>query len=154
MNIIEKIASRGLVFALAIAILGAGFIMTADNDRVANAETLAGVYVTNKATAKTTEASPPTARSAPASRKNASTVYSTMTDVSTTNVVGNSHLLDANKVVITVTEADQNSKTAVVSGENNAAAAALDLSDILIISPESLDFPGPVATIEPIWGFS
>jgi len=132
MNIIEKIASRGLVFVLAVAILGAGFIMTADNDRVANAETLASVYLTNKATAKTTEASPPSARTAPASRKNASTVYVTMTDVDTLNAVQNSHLINANKVVITVTEPDHNAKTAVVSGENNAAAAALDASDTLI----------------------
>ena len=124
MNIIEKIASRGMVFVLAVAILGAGFIMTADNDRVANAETMGAVYLTNKATAKTTEASPPTARAAPASRKNASTVYVTMTDVDTTNAVGNSHLLDANKVVITVTEPDHNSKV-IVDGGANARATAI-----------------------------
>ena len=100
MNIIEKIASRGLVFVLAVAILGAGFIMTADNDRVANAETLASVYLTNKGTAKTTEASPPSARSAPASRVNASTVYTTMTDVTTENVVGNSLLGSARKTLM------------------------------------------------------
>ena len=124
MNIIEKIASRGLVFVLAVAILGAGFIMSADNDRVANAETLASVYLTNKATAKTTEASPPSARTAPASRVNASTVYVTMTDVSTTNAVGNSHLLDANKVVITVAEADANTKVAAISAANDITDAS------------------------------
>jgi len=124
MNIIEKIASRGLVFVLAVAILGAGFIMTADNDRVANAETLASVYLTNKATAKTTEASPPSARSAPASRANASTVYVTMTDVSTANAVGNSHLLNANKVVITVAEADKNTKVTAISGVNDVTDAS------------------------------
>lgn len=124
MNIIEKIASRGLVFVLAVAILGAGFIMTADNDRVANAETLASVYLTNKATAKTTEASPPSARTAPASRKNASTVYVTMTDVNTSNAVQNSHLINANKVVITVTEADFNSKVAVNSAGQDIADAS------------------------------
>jgi len=86
MNIINKILSRGLVFALAISILGTGLMMTGDN-KVVDAETLANVYLTNKGTAKTTEASPPTSRTAPASRKNASTVYSTMTDVNTENVV-------------------------------------------------------------------
>jgi len=124
MNIIEKIASRGLVFVLAIAILGAGFIMSADNDRVANAETLASVYLTNKATAKTTEASPPSARSAPASRANASTVYVTMTDVNTSNTVQNSHLLNANKVVITVSEPDYNTKVSAISAANDVLDAS------------------------------
>ena len=128
MNIIEKIASRGLVFVLAVAILGAGFIMSADNDRVANAETLASVYLTNKGTAKTTEASPPSARSAPGSRANASTVYVTMTDVSTTNVVGNSHLINANKVVITVSEPDHNTKVAVTNSGNELVVASAGAS--------------------------
>jgi len=133
MNIINKILSRGLVFALAISILGTGLMMTGDN-KVVDAETLANVYLTNKGTAKTTEASPPTSRTAPASRKNASTVYSTMTDVNTENVVGNSHLIDANKVVITVTEPDYNTKVGVLSGENNVAAAAVDALDTVVVS--------------------
>jgi len=47
-----------------------------------------------------------------------------MTDVSTTNAVGNSHLLDANKVVITVAEADANTKVAAISAANDITDAS------------------------------
>ena len=114
MNIIKQIASRGLIYVLAVAVLGTGFLMTGDNNAV-EAEKLSSVYLTNKATGLTTEASPPSTRSAPASRKNASTVYVTMTDVDTANAVKNSHLINANKVVITVDEADHNTKVAAKS---------------------------------------
>jgi len=82
MDIIKRIVSQGLVFVLAVAILGVGTLMSSDNNAV-EAEALASVYLTNKGTALTTEASPPTARANPSSRKNASTVYVTMTDVDT-----------------------------------------------------------------------
>ena len=98
MNIIKQIASRGLIYVLAVAILGTGFIMAGDSNAV-EAEKLSTVYLTNKATGLTTEASPPSTRTAPASRKNASTVYVTMSDVNTANAVKNSHIIDANKVV-------------------------------------------------------
>ena len=109
MNIIKQIVSRGLVFVLAIAILGTGLVMTGDKNAV-EAETLGSVYLTNKGTGYTTESPPPTARTAPSSRTNASTVYVTMTDVTTANAVQNSHLINANKVVITVVEPDHNEK--------------------------------------------
>ena len=54
-----------------------------------------------------------------------------MTDVDTANATQNSHILDANKVVITVVEPDHNTK-AVVSGENNFAAAAVALNSTVI----------------------
>ena len=114
MNTLKQIASRVTVFALAIAILGTGLTIAGDNS-VANAETAASVYLTNKGTGYTTESSPPVARTAPSSRKNASTVYVTMTDVTTANAVQNSHLIDANKVVITVNEPDYNTKVSVNS---------------------------------------
>ena len=120
MNIIKQIASRGLIYVLAVAILGTGFIMAGDSNAV-EAEKLSTVYLTNKATGLTTEASPPSTRTAPASRKNASTVYVTMSDVNTSNAVQNSHIIDANKVVITVEEADYNTKVA-------AKSALLDLA--------------------------
>jgi hypothetical protein len=122
MNIIKQIASRGLIYVLAVAVLGTGFLMTGDNNAV-EAEKLSSVYLTNKATGLTTEASPPSTRSAPASRKNASTVYVTMTDVDTANAVKNSHLINANKVVITVDEADHNTKVAAKSALLNLATA-------------------------------
>ena len=123
MNIIKQIASRGLVFVLAIAILGTGLVMTGDQNP-AEAETLSSVYLTNKGTGYTTESSPPTARTAPSSRKNASTVYVTMTDVTTANAVKNSHLINANKVVVTVIEPDHNTKVAAISGVNDIADAS------------------------------
>jgi len=129
MNIIKNIASRGLIYVLAAAVLSTGFIATMGDKNVVEAEKLATVYLTNKGTGKTTEASPPSARTAPASRTNASTVYVTMTDVNTTNTVQNSHIINANKVVITVEEADFNTKVAVISadpanaGVNNTTAA-------------------------------
>ena len=74
MDIIKRIVSQGLVFVLAVAILGTGALVSGDNNAV-EAEKLATVYLTNKGTGYTTEASPPSSRTAPASRKNASTVY-------------------------------------------------------------------------------
>ena len=115
MNIIKQIASRGLIYVLAVAILGSGLLMSSDTTTV-SAETLSKVYLTNKGTSKTTEVSPPVARTAPASRANASTVYVTMTDVSTTNAIKNSHIINANKVVITVVEPDMNAKVNVLTG--------------------------------------
>ena len=85
--------------------------MSGDNNAV-EAEKLATVYLTNKGTGKTTEASPPTARTAPASRTNASTVYVTMTDVTQANALRTHTLINANKVVITVVEPDYNTKVA------------------------------------------
>ena len=123
MDIIKRIVSQGLVFVLAVAILGVGTLMSSDNNAV-EAEALASVYLTNKGTALTTEASPPTARANPSSRKNASTVYVTMTDVDTANDVKNSHILNANKVVITVVEADYNTKVAAISAANDIADAS------------------------------
>jgi len=121
MNIIKQIASRGLIYVLAVAILGTGFLMSSDS--IVQAEKLGTVALTNKATAKTTEASPASSLTAPSSRTNASTVYVTMTDVTTANAVKNSHLIDANKVVITVAEADFNTKVATRSAVNNVADA-------------------------------
>jgi hypothetical protein len=132
MNTLNKIASRGLVFVLAIAILGTGLIMTGDNS-VVNAETSASVYLTNKGTAKTTEASPPSARTAPASRVNTSTLYATMTDVDTANGVKNSHIVDSNKIVITVVEPDFNTKTAATSAKTEAVAANSTVGKTLVI---------------------
>jgi hypothetical protein len=123
MNIIKQIASRGLIYVLAVAILGTGFLMSSDS--IVQAEKLGTVALTNKATAKTTEASPASSLTAPASRTNASTVYVTMTDVTTANAVKNSHLIDANKVVITVADSDFNSKVATTSGVNDVADATV-----------------------------
>jgi len=119
MNIIKQFASRVMVFGLAIAILGTGLVMSGDNNAV-EAETLSSLYLTNKGTGYTTEASPPSARSAPSSRTNASTVYVTMSDVTTANAVKNSHIINANKVVITVVEPDYNTKVAATSADPNA----------------------------------
>jgi hypothetical protein len=107
--------------------------MSSDTNTV-DAEVLSKVYLTNKGTGKTTEVSPPVSRTAPASRVNASTVYVTMTDVDTANAVKNSHIINANKVVITIEEADMNTKVAVTSGDNNVAAAAVDLSDTVVVT--------------------
>jgi len=125
MNIIKNIVSRVLVFGLAIAILGTALTVSGDNN-VVQAEKLASVYLTNKATGLTTETSPPTARTAPSNRKNASTVYVTFTDVNTSNVVQNSHIKDANKVVVTVVEPDFNKKIAVKQ-KNEVGTNADDL---------------------------
>ena len=118
MNIIKQIASRGLIYVLAVAILGSGLLMSSDTTTV-SAETLSKVYLTNKGTAKTTEVSPASSRTAPASRINASTVYVTMTDVDIANAVKNSHIINANKVVITVEEADMNTKVDSISAAND-----------------------------------
>jgi hypothetical protein len=133
MNIIKQIASRGLIYVLAVAIIGSGLLMSSDTTTV-DAEVLSKVYLTNKGTGKTTEVSPPVSRSAPASRANASTVYVTMTDVDTANAVKNSHIINANKVVITVEEADMNTKVAVTSGENNVAAAAVAINTTVVVT--------------------
>ena len=128
MNTLKQIASRAIVFVLALSVLVPAVLMSGDNN-VVQAEKLATLYLTNKGTAKTTEASPPTARTAPASRSNVSTLYATMTDVDTANATQNSHILDANKIVITVVEPDFNTKVAVISadpanaGVNNTTAA-------------------------------
>ena len=90
MNTLKQIASRALVFVLALSVLVPALIVAGDNN-VVQAEKLASVYLTNKGTGYTTEATPPSARTAPSSRKNASTVYVTMTDVDTANAVKNSH---------------------------------------------------------------
>ena len=132
MNTLKQIASRAMVFALALAVLVPALIVAGDNNAV-QAESLASVYLTNKGTGYTTEASPPSARSAPASRVNKSTVYVTMGDVTTANAVQNSHIINANKVVVTVTEPDFNSKVAVVSAEKNVAAADVDLGDTVVV---------------------
>ncbi len=128
MNTLKQIASRAIVFVLALSVLVPAVLMSGDNN-VVQAEKLATLYLTNKGTAKTTEASPPTSRTAPASRSNVSTLYATMTDVDTANATQNSHILDANKIVITVVESDFNTKVAVISadpanaGVNNTTAA-------------------------------
>ena len=122
MNIINKMTSKLAILVLAIAVLGTGVMFSGDNN-VVSAEKLATISVTNKATGYTTEVSPPSARTAPASRTNASTVYVTMTDVNTSNTVQNSHIMDANKVVITVVEDDFNAKIAAMSGVNDIADA-------------------------------
>ena len=137
MDIIKRIVSQGLVFVLAVAILGTGALVSGDNNAV-EAEKLATVYLTNKGTGYTTEASPSSSRTAPSSRTNASTVYVTMADVSTTNAVSNSHIINANKVVITIEEADYNTRVDAIStannftdgvvGDNNAKAAASNLA--------------------------
>ena len=114
MNTLKQIASRAIVFVLALSVLVPAVVMAGDNN-VVQAEKLATLYLTNKGTGKTTEASPPTARANPASRSTVSTLYATMTDVDTGNTTGNSHILDANKVVITVVESDYNTKVAVDS---------------------------------------
>ena len=124
MNTLKQFASRISIMVLAVALLGTGALLTGDKN-VVEAEKLATVSLTNKATGLTTEASPPSTRSAPASRKNASTVYVTMTDVNTSNTVQNSHLINANKVVITVTESDFNTTTDVDSGATATGGSAL-----------------------------
>ena len=88
MNTLKQIASRAIVFVLALSVLVPAVLMSGDNN-VVQAEKLATLYLTNKGTAKTTEASPPTARTAPASRSNVSTLYATMTDVDTANATQN-----------------------------------------------------------------
>ena len=124
MNTLKQFASRISIMVLAVALLGTGALLTGDKN-VVEAEKLATVSLTNKATGLTTEASPPSTRSAPSSRKNASTVYVTMTDVNTSNTVQNSHLINANKVVITVTESDFNTTTDVDSGPTATGGSAL-----------------------------
>ena len=124
MNTLKQFASRISIMVLAVALLGTGALLTGDKN-VVEAEKLATVSLTNKATGLTTEASPPSTRSAPASRKNASTVYVTMTDVNTSNTVQNSHLINANKVVITVTESDFNTTTDVDSGPKDIGGSAI-----------------------------
>jgi hypothetical protein len=109
MNTLKQIASRAIVFVLALSILVPALVMAGDNN-VVQAEKLATLYLTNKGTAKTTEASPPSARANPASRVNASTLYATMTDVDTANSTKNSHILDSNKLIVTVIEDDFNAK--------------------------------------------
>lgn len=123
MNTLKHIATRAMVFVLALAILVPALVVAGDNN-VVQAEKLASVYLTNKGTALTTESSPPTARANPASRKTVSTLYATMTDVDTANATKNSHILDANKIVITVTESDYNTKVATTGAENDVADAS------------------------------
>ena len=125
MNIIKQIASRGLIYVLAVAIIGSGLLMSSDTTTV-DAEVLSKVYLTNKGTGKTTEVSPASSRVAPASRVNASPVYVTMTDVDTANAVKNSHIINANKVVITVEEADMNTKIDAISAKNEFPDASAD----------------------------
>jgi len=84
MNTLKQIASRATVFVLALSILVPALVMAGDNN-VVQAEKLATLYLTNKGTAKTTEASSPSARTAPASRSTVSKLYATMTDVDTAN---------------------------------------------------------------------
>ena len=100
MNTLKQIASRAIVFVLALSVLVPAVMMSGDNN-VVQAEKLATLYLTNKGTGKTTESSPPSARANPSSRSNVSTLYATMTDVDTANATKNSHILDANKLVIT-----------------------------------------------------
>ena len=88
MNTLKQIASRAIVFVLALSVLVPAVIMSGDNN-VVQAEKLATLYLTNKGTAKTTEASPPSARANPASRVNTSTLYATMSDVDTGNAAQN-----------------------------------------------------------------
>ena len=123
MNTLKHIATKAMVFVLALAILVPALVVAGDNN-VVQAEKLAAVYLTNKGTALTTEASPPSARANPASRKNVSTLYATMTDVDTANATKNSHILDSNKIVITVTESDFNTKVATTGAENDIADAS------------------------------
>ena len=122
MNTLKQIASRAMVFALALAVLVPALIVAGDNNAV-QAEKLATVYLTNKGTGYTTEATPPNTRTAPASRVNKSTVYVTMADVTTANAVKNSHIINANKVVVTVVEDDYNTQVAVLSGDGVAGNA-------------------------------
>jgi hypothetical protein len=133
MNTLKQIASRALVFVLALSILVPALIVAGDNN-VVQAEKLASVYLTNKGTAKTTESSPPTARANPASRSTVSTLYATMTDVDTTNATQNSHILDSNKIVITVDEADFNTKVNIVSGVNDHQAAAVAANSTIVVT--------------------
>ena len=132
MNTIKQIASRAIVFVLALSVLVPALMTTGDNN-VVQAEKLATLYLTNKGTAKTTEASPPAARANPASRSNVSTLYSTMTDVNASNEAQNNHILDANKIVITVVESDYNTKVSATSANFVATAANSTVGKTLVI---------------------
>jgi hypothetical protein len=125
MNTLKQIASRAIVFVLALSILVPALVVVGDNNKV-QAEGLASLYLTNKGTAKTTESSPSSARTSPASRSTVSTLYATMTDVDTANAIQNSHILDSNKIVITVVEPDYNEKIIVDSGANDVGGSALN----------------------------
>ena len=138
MNLLKQIASRAVVFMLALAILVPA-VVVAGSSNVVQAEKLATVYLTNKGTGFTTEASPPSSRSNPASRSNASTVYVTMTDVDTANDVKNSHILNANKVVITVVEADYNKKVSATSANLAITAAGTANTKTLVIPGKAGD---------------
>tara|TARA_Y100001936_G_scaffold57619_1_gene56677 strand:- start:1403 stop:5572 length:4170 start_codon:yes stop_codon:yes gene_type:complete len=133
MNTLKQIATRAMVFVFALSVLVPAMIMAGDNN-IVQAEKLASVYLTNKGTAKTTESSPPTARANPASRSTVSTLYATMTDVDTANATKNSHILDSNKIVITVDEADYNTKVNIVSGANDHQAAAVAASSTIVVT--------------------
>ena len=74
MNNIRQYASRAIVFVMALSILVPAVMLTGDSSKVVQAEKLATLELTNKATKKTTEASPPAARSNPSSTVTASTV--------------------------------------------------------------------------------
>ena len=133
MNTLKQIASRAIVFVLALSVLVPAVIMSGDNN-VVQAEKLATLYLTNKGTAKTTEASPPSARANPASRVNTSTLYATMSDVDTGNVAQNSHILDANKVVITVVESDYNKKVVVDGGAKDIGGTKIAVGGTLVVA--------------------
>ena len=132
MNTLKQIATRAMVFVFALSVLVPA-VMAAEDNNVVQAESLASVYLTNKGTAKTTESSPPTARANPASRSTVSTLYATMTDVDTGNATGNSHILDANKVVITVVESDYNTKVSATSANFVATAANSTVGKTIVI---------------------
>ena len=125
MNTLKQYASRAIVFVMALSILVPAVMMSGDNN-VVQAEKLATLYLTNKGTGKTTEASPPTARANPASRSTVSTLYATMTDVDTGNATKNSHILNANKIVITVVESDYNTKVSATSGAYTTGSLAAE----------------------------
>jgi len=133
MNTLKQIATRAMVFVFALSVLVPAMITAGDNN-IVQAEKLASVYLTNKGTAKTTESSPPTARANPASRSTVSTLYATMTDVDTANATKNSHILDSNKIVITVDEPDYNTKVNIVSGANDHQAAAVTANSTIVVT--------------------
>jgi len=133
MNTLKQIATRAMVFVFALSVLVPAMITAGDNN-IVQAEKLASVYLTNKGTAKTTESSPPTARANPASRSTVSTLYATMTDVDTANATKNSHILDSNKIVITVDEPDYNTKVNIVSGANDHQAAAVAANSTIVVT--------------------
>ena len=101
---VKLLSGLTLIALVAVAVVGLSHSASA-------ADTDGKVYITNKASGLTTEASPPTGRT------NASTVYGTYASSATTGTSARDIVSDSDVLIVTIVDGDVNATDTVTSDQ-------------------------------------